>query len=326
MELLVNQIRGSITANFDELKENVAEMMNVYKDTELTDQTIATGKADLATLRKIKTAFETKRKEVKKEWNKPYEEFEQKVKEITSLIDEPIELIDNQLKEFEQKRIVAKREEIKQIYSENIGEAADYIPLDKIYNIKWENATYKSKQIIEDITTLANTTFMAVETIKHMNSDGVEKALEMYKSDLSLTNAISYINKYEAQKAEILKREQERKEREERERKEREERIERERIQREKEEAERIEREAARKKIEEEERQKAEAQRRIDEAFMATEEQQAEPIPFTHEAEPFVQDPVPMKSSRNIKLIVTEEEFNLFRALMEEHNIEWGEN
>jgi hypothetical protein len=64
------------------------------------------------------------------------------------------------------------------------------------------------KSIRTAIEQLVSSTALAVETINKMNSEAKEKALEQYKLDLSLTNAITYINKYEAQKAEILAKEE----------------------------------------------------------------------------------------------------------------------
>lgn len=325
-EIKVVQKAGEIDFNLDEIKTQVLAKAKEYDGAVYSEDSVKYAKKDIADLRKYKVDLDTARKQVKKSWMKPYDEFESSIKELIAIIDQPILLIDTQLKEYEEKRIAEKKAAIESAYEELIGEARDYLPLSNIYDTRWENATFSMSSVRDAIKTFSENTINDVDIIKSSISDAVGEALEIYKKTFDLKSALTHINSYEAQKAEILRREQERKESEERERKEREERIERERIQREKEEAERIEREAARKKIEEEERQKAEAQRRIDEVFMATEEQQAEPIPFTPEAEPFVQVPVPMKSSRNIKLVVTEEEFNLFRALMEEHNIEWGEN
>ena len=49
-----------------------------------------------------------------------------------------------------------------------------------------------------------------METKKTMNSESVEEALANFKVDLSLSNAIAFINQYESRRAEILQREKER--------------------------------------------------------------------------------------------------------------------
>ena len=64
----------------------------------------------------------------------------------------------------------------------------------------------------------------SIATIKNMKSEAVEKALDIYKRNLSLTDAITFVNDYERQKQEILAREQERQRQEAEERIRREER------------------------------------------------------------------------------------------------------
>ena len=53
-----------------------------------------------------------------------------------------------------------------------------------------------------------------MDVICGMRSESVGKALEKYKDTLNLQECIQYINKYEEQKAEILRREEERKKQE----------------------------------------------------------------------------------------------------------------
>ena len=274
-ELIVKQEQGAISFNFCELEENLKETMELYKEITITEDTVKQGKADVATLRKMKAAIETKRKSVKKDWNKPYEMFELKIKELTRLIDEPILLIDSQLAEFEKKRKAEKRELIRNAYKENIGDAEEYLLLEKIYNSKWENGTYPISDIEKEIKSAADATMLAIDTIRGMNSEAVDEAILMYKSDLSLPNAIAYINNYEARKAKILKREKERKEAEERER-----------LEQEKAEMECTKRERIQKEIEADEQAKAAEQKKIDDIFLETQESGGEE-PFLVEPEPF---------------------------------------
>lgn len=290
-DLVVVQEQGTIEiGNYEDIKNGLADMMQVYKEMDYTEDSLQVAKKDVATLRKIMNAFESRRKEVKKTYLKPYETFEKQVKELVVLINEPIDLINDQIVVYESKRREEKQSLIRALYEENIGEAAEYLTLEKIYNNRWENVSYTAKQITKDIEDIAANTMMAVNTIKGMNSDVVQKALNLYKEDLSITNAISYINKYEAQKAEIIKREQERKEA-----------AERDEIEREKAELERREREIARQKIE------AEEQRKRNEAFANPEvytEQEAHPFDTS-----FTESVVANREWRNITIKATDLEY-----------------
>ena len=63
------------------------------------------------------------------------------------------------------KRIEEKQVLINDIYNEFIGEFAEDFPLEKIFNPKWNNATYKDKQIKEDVLTIAVNARAAKESI-----------------------------------------------------------------------------------------------------------------------------------------------------------------
>lgn len=219
IQVIVEQKLGTINFNFLEIKENLSNMMELYKDAQFTEETSSDAKKEVAALRKIKKALSDRRIEVKKEYMKPYDDFEVKVKELTTLIDGPIELIDNQVKVFEEKKKAEKKQKIQEVYEELIGKVKEYLPLSKIYDSKWENAATSIKSIRSEIEQVVSSTAMAVETIQGMNSEVVPKALALYEQNLSLADAISYINKHEHMKADILaKEEKKRKEEEERKR------------------------------------------------------------------------------------------------------------
>lgn len=226
LTLNVKQNPGVIELNFDEIEKALDAKLAEYKGAVFTEESKNIAKAEVANLRNLKKDFEDARKGVKKEWMKPYEDFEAKMKRLTEKIDEPICLIDSQLKDFERKRREERREKIKETYQEIIGDMEEYCDLGRIYDTKWENATTTMKSIRESITTAVESARTAVSTISGMQSDAVGKALEIYKDSQDVAKAIAYINNYEQQKAEIMRREEERRrQEEERRRKAEEERI-----------------------------------------------------------------------------------------------------
>jgi len=290
LQIVVNQKPGIIQTNFEDIKAELSAQMEIYKELEVTEENKPERKKDIATLRKMKKALNDRRIEVKNQYMKPYDEFEAKVKELTALIDKPIELIDIQVKVFEERQKAEKIQKIHNMYDELIGDLGDYLPFERIYSNKWENVSVTLKSIREEIEEAVSSTEMAVNTIKGMHSEAVPKALDQYKKDLSLANAIAYVNRYEQQKAEILAREeQRRKEEEERKRRAEEERIREEERKRVAEE-ERIREEARQKAIEEERQRIAEEERRKAEEERLSNIGQADADPVSEEfaEEPFV--------------------------------------
>ena len=254
--VVITQKSGVINCDFEAGKKYLQERLAEYKGVIFTEDTKVAAKATVANLRKEKKAFTDRVKEVKVEYMAPFETFTVQAMELANMYDEPIKFINSQIEEFEKKRVEEKKALIQQLYEECIGDMADILPLSKIYNSKWENATFTQKGIREELVNRKIEVKKAIEAIKEMHSEVEEIALNMYKEYFDLTKCILYINNHERQKAEILAQEQERIRREE------EARIRRE--EREKMEAERRaqeEKEAALRKAEEEKNAAVEAAR-----------------------------------------------------------------
>ncbi|RGH37347.1 DUF1351 domain-containing protein [Firmicutes bacterium AM41-5BH] len=261
LELAVSQDLGKITANFDEIKTALAGQLKEYKDKEFTEDKKKDAKEDLASLRKLKKSVDDRRKEVKKVYMKPYDDFDAKVKELIGLIDEPIKLIDYQVKSFEANRVKARKEEIKKVYEELVpDELQDYIPLERIYGPKWDNKTTTMKSIKTEISSKVSSTNSDIAAIKAMRSEKEETALNLYMENNNLAIAIKYLSEYENEKMEILRKQ----ESEEAERREQELEAERQRI-----------REEERRRVRQEEEIRATAEKKVIEDLKTVDEEKA---------------------------------------------------
>ena len=210
LSLNIKQNPGVIELNFDEIEKALDEKLAEYKGAVFTEESKTYARKEVASLRKFKEKFETVRKNVKREWMKPYDDFEKRMKQLTAKIDEPINLINSQVEAFERKRKEERRSRIREIYQELIGDMGAYRELGRIYGLKWENATTTEKTIRESISSSVESARMAVNTISGMQSEAVEKALDIFRESMDMAKAVSYINNYEQQRAEIMKREEER--------------------------------------------------------------------------------------------------------------------
>lgn len=210
IQVNVSQNPGSIQFNFEELKEQLSAKMAEYKGTVLTEDSKAIAKMELANLRKLKEAVEKRRKEVKTQCMQPYTEFETKVKELTAIIDEPIMLIDGQLKDMEAERVKKRRADVQKLWEEVITEYREYLPLDEIYDKKWDLAGTKLKAVQKNLEEWAAKVASDIMIISSSQSDAAGEALDLYKKDRDLTKALTYINTYEANKRKALEHEAER--------------------------------------------------------------------------------------------------------------------
>jgi hypothetical protein len=225
MDVLVKQTPGSVTCDFEAAKEYLNGRLAEYKGMIFTEDSKKEAKNTVASLRKEKKAFSDRVKEVKDEYMKPFNDFKAKADELIGLYDEPIDFINEQVEDFEKNRIVEKKKAIVAAYTETVAaEYQEIIPLERIYNAKWENATYKLSVIKLDLTDINDRAIRDVETIRNTQSDYVDEAIQMYKNTLDVSACLNHIMSLEKRKQEALKAEQERVKREEEERIRREER------------------------------------------------------------------------------------------------------
>lgn len=216
MENLVSvQVKGNVGTiedNLDLVENSIREKIKEYEAIVITEDSVKDGKKFLADIRKEKKALDDERKAIKNNWMAPYDAFEKRAKKIISLYDEPVRIINEQLEEFEKQRIKAKRQEIESVYDFVKGNLAEWLPLNRIYNPKWENATYSGKKIREDMELIFDQMKMSIETVKSMNSEFEEEALKILKDTGSLHEAVAKINELQKQKEWFAERERQEKE------------------------------------------------------------------------------------------------------------------
>lgn len=208
----VEQKNGVIGFNFEEIKEKLNSELEIYKNMIFTEDSKTEAKKTIASLRKLKKSVNDKKLEVKKSFMIPCTNFEAQVKELDNLIDEPINFINNQVEEFERKRVEEKKALISEIYAEIMAEheeASGYLPLQRIYDSKWENATTTKKAITETITERVDHVEKDLGIIRSMGLEFEDKGIEKYKATLELSDAIEVMNQYQKQKEEILRRQEE---------------------------------------------------------------------------------------------------------------------
>ena len=156
---LATAIPAEIGFNFEELEAELQRRLETYNHLVVTEDAIKEAKDDLANLRKLREALETRRKDVKKQCEVPYKAFEAKEKRLIALIDAPISAINGQVKKFEEQEREKKRGEIVAVYDELVPEEIrEIIPINRILDPKWLNKGPTMKSIRADIETLSKRT------------------------------------------------------------------------------------------------------------------------------------------------------------------------
>lgn len=206
-EVTIFQRQGSVSCDFEGIKNQLDRRLNQYRGIIFTEDTKTDAKKTVAEIRKDKADFSDRLKEAKKEYMKPWDEFNAQAQELVKMFDEPIEFINRQIEDFENKRKEEKKERIEAIYAEIVpeGEIRSFLPLEKVYNEKWLNSTYTEKAIKDDIQASKIEVETGLNAIKGFNSGATERALDIFKRTLNLSEAMAYISTYEEQKQQIVK-------------------------------------------------------------------------------------------------------------------------
>lgn len=282
---------AAIDFNFEELKTELAERLEHYNSLVVTEDGIKEAKADRAKLNKLRKAIDTRRKDIKKEYIKPYSEFEGKIKELTVLIDQPIKAIDTQLQGYEERRKEERREKVAATYELAIREELrDIIPLDKIFDQSWLNATTSMKKVLEDLKAIVDRTsadMLVLDTIEEKYRIPVRN---VYLNTLNIQNALKHRDELIAAEEAFIAREAERKAQEEA------------------------------QKAREEARKAKEAEQAAIQAQKAAE---AKPEPQTGGVRPEMTEPEVKKYTLRLEFIVTMEQAQAIRNFIDQNNIEY---
>lgn len=190
----------AIKFNYEELKGGLTASLEKYQNLVYTPENIKEAKDDRATLNALKKSLNDEKIKIKKEFMVPYDDFEAKIKELIELVDKPASEIDKQVKVFEEQEKAKKREAIKTIYSENIGAYAELISLEKLYDPRWENKTYKETDITKEIQDVVKKADSDLKVIIDLKSEFEFQIKDTYFKTLDLGQALVEKQRLEKQK------------------------------------------------------------------------------------------------------------------------------
>lgn len=177
--------------NMDEIKAQVAAMMESYTDMVYTPDTMKLAKEDRAKLNKFVKIIEDKRKEIKKKWLEPYNRFEAEIKSVLELVQEPIKMIDGQIKGYESQQKEEKRQRLQEVYQENIGNLGDILPFEKIFDQRYLNATYDFDKAAGEIQASIKKVETDLATIDSLDSKYKLNVKDVYVRTLDLSKAMA---------------------------------------------------------------------------------------------------------------------------------------
>ena len=190
----IDTLPRELSFNFDEIMAELDTQLERYRNLIITEDGIKDAKADLAKLRKLKDAFDTKRKDVKKEYLAPFEEFESKVKRVIAKINEPVEEINSQLNRYEEERKAEKKDVIYELYHEIVpSEVKGILLFDRIFDARWLNKGVSMEEIEQSIINLTIRVQNDLLALKEIEPEHAAAVRTEYYKTLDLGAAMRHL-------------------------------------------------------------------------------------------------------------------------------------
>lgn len=192
---LLEKIDGQIIeANFEEMKTALTEMVQPYKGLIVTEDAIPMAKADRAKLNKVIKSIDDYRKNIKKTYMQPYEDFKDKCDDMVSILKEAEQNIGNQIKEFDAKRAEAKMLELFNYFVDNSDDVKEYINFADIENQKWANVTYEMDNAKSEIDSAIKRVRDDVAQIDRFGEKYTDVLKKMYSEHGDIGRCFAYLD------------------------------------------------------------------------------------------------------------------------------------
>lgn len=192
---LVNPTEDGFLQKIDwnkaELEANVRSIVEAYQGLVYTEDTVSDAKNDRAVLRKLLNEIEDRRKLVKKKCMEPYEVFESDLKDVTALIKEQISIIDGQVKEYENSVKEEKKARLQGVYTEAIGELAEVLPFERVFEAQYLNVSFKESKAATEIQEKIQRVKSDLAAIDALDSKYKLNAKDVYVRTLDMSQAMA---------------------------------------------------------------------------------------------------------------------------------------
>lgn len=192
---LVNPTEDGFLQKIDwnkaELEANVRSIVEAYQGLVYTEDTVSDAKNDRAALRKLLNEIEDRRKLVKKKCMEPYEAFESDLKDVTVLIKEQISIIDGQVKEYENSVKEEKKARLQGVYTEAIGELAEVLPFERVFEAQYLNVSFKESKAATEIREKVQRVKSDLAAIDALDSKYKLNAKDVYVRTLDMSKAMA---------------------------------------------------------------------------------------------------------------------------------------
>jgi len=197
--LQVNQQIGLIGTNFEEINKALDSHLEKYQGLVISESEIKDAKEIRAYLNRLKCQIDDRRKQVKAEFCKPYDDFAEQVKVLTGKIEKCSREIDVQIKSFEDQAKKEKYNTIKEWW-ETECVTLPAVPFEKVYEQKFMNKTCREADWKKILTEKKETIEATLKSIAEFETTQKrDYILNEYLKELDIGRALSAWEAYSDQ-------------------------------------------------------------------------------------------------------------------------------
>ena len=218
MEIIVSKDALNGLSNYDELIAYAHEQVKPYESLAVTEEELSTAKNVSARMKKIGKAASDLRIQTEREHKAKIELTLNQLKEITNIFTTAADHIDKQVKEITNARKEAKRNELLNHFILNVGEAEPYISFADIEDPKWQNVSVSIEDAKSQIDEIIGRYKQDIAALDRIPGDAsiIAATKAEFRRTKSLSMAIQYKQRIEAERAMEEQRQKMRREAEDR--------------------------------------------------------------------------------------------------------------
>lgn len=197
---------GKLETNALQIKAAVMKKLEGYTPENYAGR-IAEAKRDKAELNAAEKLLNSRRLELEREFMRPFVTFKETITETCKAIKEASAKIDAVVKEVESREKEAKRAEIRAIWEKQGFTLYD---LDRIFDQRWLNKSYKIKDIEGEIIAAINRALGDLKIIEALPAEDVPLIKMVYLDTLSIADAMTRANQLKENRERLAREQKER--------------------------------------------------------------------------------------------------------------------
>lgn len=194
LELKTNLTLGELTSNAESIRAFVMERLKDFTPEKYAGKPDE-AKKDRAVLNAAKDTLNKRRLELERQYLEPFTAFKDCVNETVKAIKEASANLDAIVKAEEEKESAVKKELISSLWEETHFEL---FPLEKVFNEKWLNKTFKVKDIIAEINAIQKKAMDDLKILENFPAEDVALLKINYLETLDITQAMNKANELKA--------------------------------------------------------------------------------------------------------------------------------